>query len=246
MACVLFANRIYKANGTEFQKFFASVQRGIHGTGFINVRPDGNLGDGGNDGYIQATGHYYQVYGPVEPEDKVATAVEKLTADFGKLKKHWDQHSPIRAYSFVFNDKYEGVFTRLAQALQKLANDHKIPCEPYSIAHMEDDFMKLSQDKMQSVLGQLIPDASRVTEVDFGVLNEVIVHIMNIPARSVPSRLGELPDLDEKIRLNNLCAGYAVLLNNAARRGGRVDAFFAKNSTFQKEELQKRMIGSYQ
>lgn len=31
---------------------------------FQAIAPWGNKGDGGNDGYIQSTGHYLQVYGP--------------------------------------------------------------------------------------------------------------------------------------------------------------------------------------
>ena len=175
----------------------------------------------------------------------MATAVAKLTEDFDKLQNGWGKISPIRAYSFVFNDKYEGAFTRIGQALQKLATANGIPCVAYTIADMEDDFLRLSPDQMQSVLGQLIPDASRVTSVDFGVLQDVILHIMNIPARAVTTRWGDLPELGEKVQLNNLSEAYAALLNNYARKAGRVDQFFAKNSNFQKQALRDHLIGAY-
>jgi hypothetical protein len=245
IARVLFANRVYKSNGTAFQQLFAAVLQRIHGQGFVAVRPQGALGDQGNDGYVPANGHYFQVYGPVDPEEKVTLAADKLATDYAKLKKNWSQATPIQAYSFVFNDKYEGVFTEIAKALAKLAKSQKIPCLPYTAAHLEDDFLRLTPDQMQGVLGQLLPDPSRVTMLDFGTLRDMIDHIMHIPARAVATRFGELPDLGEKVRLNHLNKAYSDLIHNAARKAGRVEQFFAKNSTFSKQALKDHLVAAY-
>jgi hypothetical protein len=247
IARVLFANQIYQANGFAFQKLLCGVMKCIHGPGFVEVRPHGAIGDQGNDGYIQAVGHYFQVYGPIDPIDKGTTAAKKLVEDFAKLKKHWSQITPLRVYSFAFNDKYNGVFTLIAKAIGLLStNNPGITCLPYSAADLTNAFLELKSNQMQSVLGQMLPDPSRIRAVDFGVLRDVVLHIMNSPARAVPSRLGDLPQLGEKIRVNSLCEGWAALLKNAARRAGHVDSFFAKNATFGKQALKDHLVAAYQ
>ena len=85
-----FWNRIYKKNGTEFQSFFEDIMK-IAFPDFQIIKPYGNKGDGGNDGYRPDKGIYYQVYSPDNPSEKEAEAAKKLKADFHKLKSNWDK-----------------------------------------------------------------------------------------------------------------------------------------------------------
>lgn len=144
IARILFVNRLLKANNQAFQQFFWAVMRAKHGPEFVEIRPQGRLGDGGNDGYLPADGHYFQVYGPVDPQEKVTEAAKKLAGDFEKLKTSWHQTTPIRAYSFVFNDKYEGTFTKIAQTLGKIEKvNPTVKCRPFTAGHLEDVFLSL-------------------------------------------------------------------------------------------------------
>ena len=133
LARILFANRLLRANNTAFQQLFWAVLRAKHGQDFVEVRPQGAIGDGGNDGYLPGDGHYFQVYGPIDPSAKVEYAAGKLSDDFQKVLSSWNQITAMKTYSFVFNDKYEGTYTRIAQALGKieLANP-LIKCRPYT------------------------------------------------------------------------------------------------------------------
>lgn len=248
LARIMFMNRLLKANGQAFQQLFWAVKRAKHGASFIEIRPQGRLGDGGNDGFLPSDGHYYQVYGPINPYDKIQEAAGKLQADFSKLKKSWNHASPIRAYSFVFNDKYEGVFPDIAKALlgiEKKKSNAGITCRPFTAALLEDDYMALSGDGIQSVLGALIPDPARIIKVNFGVLKDVIGHIMASPAESVSTRFGDLPDLADKIGLNHLSSPWADLLRKGARHSRHVDNYFAKNSTFMKQALRDHLVKVY-
>ena len=74
IARIMFVNRVLRANGTAFQQLFWSVMRAKHGQDFVEIRPQGKKGDEGNDGYLPADGHYFQVYGPVDPEQKIQCA----------------------------------------------------------------------------------------------------------------------------------------------------------------------------
>jgi hypothetical protein len=220
--------------------------RAKHGDEFVEVRPQGRRGDGGNDGYLPADGHYYQVYGAIDPSEKISDAESKLKTDFAKLMASWNGTTPVKKYSFAFNDKYEGTYTSLAMALGDLESQHKgVVCRPFTAAHLEDVFMGLSLGAMQDVLGSVIPNPSRVSAIDYGVLREVIEHIMNSPSGRVTTRFGDLPTVNDKIVLNNLNGPWADIIRQGARQSGHVDAYFAKNSTFMKQALRDHIAECY-
>jgi hypothetical protein len=247
IARVLFVNQLLKANNHAFQQLFWAVMRAKHGQEFVEVRPQGRLGDGGNDGYLPAEGHYFQVYGPIDPQEKETEAAKKLAKDFEKLKISWDQTTPIQAYSFVFNDKYEGTFKMIAQALGEIGKANPtVSCRPFTAAHLEDTFLSLSADRIQDVLGMLLPDPAKIIRLDYGVLKEVVIHIMNSPSRATPTRFGDFPELAEKIQLNNLCSAWGDLIRKGARQSGHVDNYFSKNSTFMKQALRDHLVEHYQ
>ncbi len=155
LARIMFVNRVLRANGTAFQQLFWSVMRAKHGQAFVEVRPQGRKGDEGNDGFLPADGHYFQVYGPISPEEKVQNAARKLAEDFTKLKRGWGQTSAIRAYSFAFNDKYEATFSNIVKALEEIGSKNPgVKCRPFTAGHLESEFMSLQPAGMHAVLGR--------------------------------------------------------------------------------------------
>ena len=116
--------RVHEKTGTEFQSFFEGLMEKAF-SDFQRVRPYGNKGDGGNDGYRPKKGIYYQVYAPKNPNEKEAEAAKKLKEDFEKLMTSgWDQVSEIKEYHFVFNDKKCGVSKEIETALAELRSDN--------------------------------------------------------------------------------------------------------------------------
>ena len=246
IARILFANRLLKANNQVFQQLFWAVKEARHGQEFVKVQPQGRKGDGGNDGYLPSDGHYFQVYGPIDPEEKVTVAAKKLADDFEKLKKSWNQINPIRAYSFAYNDKYEGTFPDNVKALEELKKANQgITFRVFTSGHLEDEFLGLPPEKMDGIIG-LLPDPAKIVQIDYGVLRDVIAHIMASPSNAAPSRFGDLPELGNKITLNNLCSAWGDLIRKGARRSGHVDNYFSKNSTFMKQALRDHLVELYQ
>lgn len=246
LARILFIVRLLKANADEFQQLFWAVLTAQHGQDFVPVRPQGTLGDGGSDGYLPAEGHYFQVYGPVDPTSKVTTACSKLSADLRKILKSWNSTVPVKSYSFVFNDKYEGPFHEIVHALAALEQANPtIRCRPFNANHLEAAFLALPDGEILGILGGMLPDPARIGSIDYGVLREVMDHIMTAPATAAPTRFGELPALDEKIKLNHLSNVWGDLIRHGARKSGHIDRYFAKNSTFAKQALRDHLVGLY-
>ena len=246
IARILIVIRLLKANGDGFQQLFWAVMRAKHGQEFVAIRPQGSLGDGGNDGFLPAEGHYYQVYGPIDPSAKITVATSKLAVDFDNLINSWEQTKPIRSYSFVFNDKYQGTFPAIAQSLAAIEKKHPtIKCLPLTTGNLEDLFLSLPASEIVNIVG-MFPDPSRIVSIDYGILREVISHIMDSPTSSAATRWGDLPELEEKIRLNDLCSRWSDLIRAGARQSGRVDDYFKKNSQFLKQQLRDHLVGVYQ
>ncbi len=245
LARTMFENRVLKANGVVFQSLFWSVMKAKYGADFVAVRPQGSRGDGGNDGYLPRDGHYFQVYGPVDPNEKVTEAAKKLNEDYAKVATEWGSTNKVRQYSFVFNDKYEGTFRDIAQELGNLETANGIPCRPFVAADLEDFFCGLDDSKIEHVLGSLVPNPSTISRPRFDALSKVVDYILSSPANVLQPRFGELPDIDEKVKLNELSCCWADLVRSGCRQVGHVDDFFRKNSRFVKQHLRNHMIETY-
>lgn len=143
-----FRDKVYQKNATEFQSFFEAIlEKGIKG--FQKIRPYGNQGDGGNDGYIPDLGIYYQVYAPKEPTEKEAKAAEKFKDNFETLKNKWDQISKIKIFNFVFNDKYSGLSRELEKAKVELKkNNPDIEFKIFTPRDLEEIFFALTSEQM--------------------------------------------------------------------------------------------------
>lgn len=143
-----FWNKVYKKDATEFQHFFEDIMSGAF-TGFQKIKPYGNKGDGGNDGYRPGEGIYYQIYAPRDPREKEAYAANKLKEDFEKLKTNWDQISTIKEYYFVFNDKDNGVSIEIENALSELRKKNAaIKFGVFTPRNLEDIFFCLKEEQI--------------------------------------------------------------------------------------------------
>lgn len=245
IARITFQNRIFRASGTAFQKLVWEVMRQKHGEEFVAVRPQGSLGDGGNDGYLPASGHYFQIYGPENPSEKIEVACKKLSDDFDKILKSWDQKSKMQTYSFVFNDKYEGLYLTIAEALSDLETAKGVICRAFSAGNLEDEFMSLDATGMEAVLNGPIVDGSHIHSLDFAAVNEVIQYVLDIPASDIETRFGELPEVDQKVQLNGLASAWADLVRAGARQSGHIEAYFTKNSLFLRKTVRDHVVGAY-
>ena len=144
-----FWNKVYQKNATEFQSFFEDIMLKAFPS-FQKIRPYGNKGDGGNDGYRPDEGVYYQVYAPQKPDEKEAQAAKKLKEDFNKLKKNWDKISTIKIYNFVYNDKGAGISIKIETALSELKQENPtIIFEKFITKDLENIFFSLKIDQIQ-------------------------------------------------------------------------------------------------
>ena len=144
---------VYQSNATQFEGLFSKVKSYVHND-FSQVKPHGNLGDRGNDGWQHSTGTYYQVYAPEELSTNTEVAQKKVKADFKKLKDFWETIQPIRKFYFVLNDKFQGVSPHIWKTMSEIQSDESLEyAGVYDTAVLERDLFSLQYDQICSVLG---------------------------------------------------------------------------------------------
>src|SRR5262249_54937394 len=120
--------------------------------GFQKIKPYGNEGDKGNDGYRPIEGIYYQAYAPFEPGEKEAEAAKKFKDDFAKLKDGWDKIATIKELDFVYNDKGSGLTIKLEEAKAELkAANPSIEFKIFTTKNLEEIFFRLNNDQILSL-----------------------------------------------------------------------------------------------
>ena len=138
----------HKLDGLAFQSFFNELMMNAL-NGFYPVR---QRNDGGNDGFIQKQGIYFQVFSPESvTKSTINSGSSKLVSDFEKLLKHWHYTTPIRKYIFVINDKLKGLDRELIIRISELGKANNLQTELYtaqSLINLFNDNLTHTQQKL--------------------------------------------------------------------------------------------------
>lgn len=243
LARKLFRLRVHEAQATDYQRLFEKVMS-YRFQEFVPIKPHGNVGDRKNDGYIPPTATYFQVHAPEDPTSPraVAIAAEKAKNDFEGLLEHW---SPVRAYRFVFNDRYRGCPAPVEAALAAIRKDHELDARVFLAKDLEEEVLELADDQLFDVIQTILPEPGPFASVDFGILNEVVEYILKTRLPVTPESLLKAPDFEEKIQFNGLTPRVAGLLTVGSYQSEAVSDFFAKNSEFARQKLRDHLATMY-
>jgi hypothetical protein len=114
--------KLRRLHGDALQVFFSSVMERIYQSDFVRVRPFGQLGDKGCDGYVFSTGQLYQCYGKVGDAGlNVALTTKKVRDDFKKADKNFG--SLMKEWHFV-NNLVDGVPSEVLLTIKELETKH--------------------------------------------------------------------------------------------------------------------------
>lgn len=97
---LVFENKRLNASGEEFQKLFEDIMVRAK-SGFIRIRPYGNIGDRKCDGLFRLDSTFYQVYSP--DELKQADLQKKIDEDLDGAIQNWEKE--LKKWIFVYNVK---------------------------------------------------------------------------------------------------------------------------------------------
>lgn len=195
-----FRLRVHESFGDAFQLLFSRIMSYTH-PGFQSVVPCGNWGDGGNDGWIEAEAHYFQVYGP-KPNTKISEtdAINKAIKDYEKIPKKW---GVVKSYSFVMNDRFIGIPAPVGAALLKLkANKGLNYTGTIGGTDLLIKFMALPGDIRQDIIGGVPSENPEF--VDPRAVSELLSHLSDKVSPCLSFLCENAPDFDKKIIFNGI------------------------------------------
>ena len=161
----------------------------------------------------------------------------------------WEKSDPVGLVEYV-NDKYKGAnvtvhkkLLELDRILNKIAADNKIKTGLIVAKDLENLLFELDEDSIIAIVG-LPPRTNAIYDVDYDALNEVVNHILNLPAKNYTDEL-YVPDFDEKIKFNGLSKIVARRLDSAAINYGDVEVYFENQGDFLRDDIKNRFKKLY-
>ncbi len=244
LARIMFKAKVCSSDGQAYEDLFVAIMQKANSK-FIPIKPQGSHGDRKNDGYDPGAGHYYQVYAPENLAKSAGDAVKKVKGDFPGLIDHWKDVHPVHGYSFVMNDKYKGSLPTIEADLAEIAKTNHVESAAVFLSKdLEDLLFQLPDDVIFSIIAHP-PDPNKIERLDYGILGEVVGHLMENKLAASEGLILNAPDFGEKIEFNGLSKGIAHLLNTASYQVGAIDEYFELNSSFAKQELRDHLAGLY-
>ena len=221
-----FKIKIYSKNGTEFQSFFESIMEKAF-LDFQKIRPYGNKGDAGNDGYRKDSGIYYQVHAPNTPKVNEAKAEKKLREDFQKLQNEWSEISKVKEYNFVFNDKYSGSIQLLERTISELKKSNlSIEFKLFLARDLENVFFELDESDILN-LGFNIDQRQAIANA-YTYLEGVKTELDRENAKLAREILENVKDIIYTLENENLSLEYEILECRCLQKLERVGKAKAK------------------
>src|SRR5690606_40522980 len=150
---------------------------------------------------VESERHYYQVYGP-KPSDRIkeAEAVKKSIEDFDKLIKKWGD---VRKYSFVMNDRFQGIPAPVSASLLQLKQDKTLHHSgAIGSHHLMKRFMELPEDQRQDLVGYIPPETPSF--IDSRAVGQLLTYLSESSGATLTFLSETAPNFIEKIAFNGL------------------------------------------
>ncbi|MGL5651785.1 MAG: ABC-three component system protein [Paraclostridium sp.] len=228
---LMFQLKILKSTGNEFESLFYQVMK-KYDRNFIEIKPQGNLGDKKCDGYIKSKGVFFQVYGPEDASnaDTQRYAISKLKKDFEGLYAHTQNgtYELIQEFYFVINTKgTQGIYPDLSDKLTDLSNSYPdIYFDYIDTNEIISRFMELRPVHKRQILQSFIPDIS-FSDIKFSIIQNIVEHLNKTVCRNNFDDNCIVPDFYEKIEFNNLGRKITRALEDANAYIDKLDEFLS-------------------
>lgn len=194
--------KLRQSSGDAFQDFFSNVMAKLHGDDFVRVRPFGQKGDKGCDGYLQSSGQLFQCYGALNGDKgKVDYLISKMDEDFLKAKS---KLSGIMKEWHMVHNLVDGLPVEAIEKLEELKNSNSgIGFGFVGLEGFEARIDKLDDGKKAELLGPAATNKD-AQDVQVAELRDLISAVVSVTTTSDPKLDGISPVPVDKLEANKL------------------------------------------
>ena len=214
-----------QSSGDSFQDFFSRVMQKRFGDDFVRVRPFGQKGDKGCDGYLQSSGKLFQCYGALNGDKgKVDYLIDKMEEDFtkaktklGKIMKEWHM-----AHNLVDGLPIEAV--EKLEALKK--QNPTIGFGFFALESFQQVINVLPESDVVDLLGPVASNKD-AEDVQVAVIRDMVNGIVSQnDGKSSPPKQQIGPVPNDKLSANNLPEHWRQLIAGGWQNAYIVGAYF--------------------
>lgn len=221
-------SRLANANGNAFQKLFSDIMERIYGDDFIRVKPQGNLGDDGVDGYFLHEGIVYQCYGAEDGKVQRHTEVgQKMRDDFHKALASGTR---IREWRFTHN-LLSGLPKPLLDVLDELtqlgsSKDVKVgQCGRATLLKLVEKLDERGRERILGTMALAEDRLRRLPEAVNAIIDDILIRTPDYIAPEDPPK----PISKRKLTHNDIPDNWQGLLRHGFEHGPLVFACISRN-----------------
>lgn len=232
---LMFNEAIYSKSKQAFEDFFCDIMKASDDN-FQKIKASGRKGDYSCDGFNNATGVYYLCYSPEDIKKKITqqNAIIKISKDLNGIISKWTN---IKNIKYVINDKFFGVSPEIHKLIFDLKNLLNVNIELFSMETLRNVCLSLNETEKQRILGYCPDLENSKISIDFDTISKIVQYLEKNPLLGEDDDNLVVPDFTKKIEFNNLSDKIATQLNNAKLYISKVDEFFDKTPSYDKERL---------
>jgi len=196
----------------------------IHSSEFVRVRPMGQLGDKGCDGYLRTAGQVFQCYGALDGgrESRTAYLVAKMGKDFATAKKKIPQI--MKEWHMVHNF-VNGLPIQAIEKLEKLQlKDLKRKLGYMGMPWFESQIIALEPAKIERLLGPAAT-AQDFQNMQAAELRDLIMAIVASTDRTNPAAVEIKPVPQDKLDFNKLPNHWRWFISQGCQISHHVAAY---------------------
>ncbi len=204
--------KLRESSGDAFQDFFSDVMQKVHGDDFVRVRPFGQKGDKGCDGYLQSTGQVYQCYGALNGDKgKVAYLISKMEEDFAKAK---NGIGAIMKEWYMVHNLIDGLPVEAVETLEKLRDENRETKFGFiGLEGFEQRVGRLEKSQIEEILGPVATNHDS-QNLQVAELRDLISGVIEATEKSNPELTNIDPVPADKLDANDLPEYWKTLISS--------------------------------
>lgn len=219
--------KLRQTSGDAFQDFFSTVMEKGHGDDFVRVRPFGQKGDKGCDGYLQSSGQLFACYGALNGDKgKVNYLIGKMDDDFAKAKSHL---SGIMKEWHMVHNLVDGLPVEAISKLEELKKSNPgIVFGFVGLESIEGRIVQLDSAIVAELLGPQATnkDAQEMQPIELqALINEIVSGV----ADGVPTSGPIAPVPSDKLDANDLPNHWCQMIEQGWKNAYYVAEYFERH-----------------
>lgn len=203
--------KLRRSSKEGFQTFLGEFMERVYPDDYVRIRPHGNKGDGGRDGYRRSTNTLYQCFGADNGHvTRIDSVCKKLKSDF---KTAVENHKNMKVWLFTHNlIEVSDPLYKCLEEIEPEAKQRGITTGIFALENFKKLLPNLSNEDLEELIGIGSFNAEDIEKLP-SLVNEIIEQIMGHITNEALSSSSIRPVPADKMDFNKIPQLWRTKLN---------------------------------